>query len=715
MIFNETLVKDAEYIGDIQENKVGIDTKNIGFITQLLTSNLYSKPFESFIREAVSNAYDSHVEAGTDEYILLYIRELDKYNKHRVSIRDYGVGLSPERFYEVYTNIAGSTKRSTNDFIGGFGIGRMSCLAVADVATITSYYHNTKYVYLMYKNTDGSINIDKMSETQGNFKDGLEVSVETSLRDYDIKEAISKLIMFEKLYVQYDAEDGLSKNFYVSSFINEFNDRKFAHFKTFSICSCHTNHSVAYSIGNVLYNGAYDLSENLHSSRIILHVPVGSVDIVPSRENLQFTERTMKVLNQTIKDFKKEAAEILFKEFNNKDFTLTEYFQKMTTGGYSFGDEICINIDYLDVEGYLEKWNMTINGNVIPKDYRTYLMDVEYQYIPKESVYDAYIRGKSTKAGVALSRLLKGEYSVYVKTSPTFKNYTKEWLVDKGKQENLVVLRPECVGIEGLGLNDTRSWNRSYDTKECAEFTLKNLEYTGLKNEDVPQEFIDAYNIRREFLRKDKKQKVSVEDKKNIPCRFYNNYGYHNGTIDINNYNVIFYSANTKEDEEIKQFRDFLSRVRDITVTVVTVKAKNLYLFDNDQRCFPLSDLSLRKNNFLAKCITAHKIYCNLTPLRNTPLWYEYTVKYDRYLGINHYYDGYDFIKDLISTYETNGWLNACDINYFQATDSEKEMRSFWYKVRDNIDKIAEALVCRKYGTSKRMGFEKPINLSKYL
>lgn len=714
MIFNETLVKDAEYIGDIQENKVGIDTKNIGFITQLLTSNLYSKPFESFIREAVSNAYDSHIEAGTDEYILLYIRKLDRYNKHRVSIRDYGVGLSPERFYEVYTNIAGSTKRSTNDFIGGFGLGRLASLSVADVATVTSYYHNTKYVYMMYKNVDGSVNIDKLSETQGNFKDGLEVSVETHLRDYDIKDAVSKLIMFEKLYVQYDAEDGLSKDWFVSSFIDEFNDRKFAHFKTFSICSCYIRHAVAYSIGNVLYDGTDGLSEKLYSSSIILHVPVGSVDIVPSRENLQFTERTKKVLNQTIKDFKKEAAEILFKEFNNKDFTLTEYFQKMTTDGYSFGDEICINIDYLDVEGHFENWNMTINGNVIPKDYRTYLTDVEYQYIPKESVYDAYIRGKSTKAGVALSRLFRGEYSVYVKTSPTFKNYTKEWLADKGKQENFVVLRPECVGIRGLGLDDTKGWNRSYNTKECAEFTLKNLEYTELMNEDVPQEFIDAYNIRREFLRKDKKQKISVENKKNIPCRFYNAYGYHNGTIDINHYNVIFYSANTKEDEEIKQFRGFLSRIKDITITVVTVKAKNLYLFDNDQRCFPLSDLSLRKNNFLAKCITAHKIHCNLTLLRNTPLWHEYTVKYDRYLGINHY-DDYNFIKDLIDTYETNGWLNVYDINYFQATDSEKEMRSFWYKVNNNIGKIAEALVCRKYGISKRMGFEKPINLSKYL
>lgn len=121
MIFNETNVSEAEYIGEIQENKIGIDSANIGFITQLLTSNLYSRPFESFLREAVANAYDSHLEAGTDEYILLYIKKLNYYDKHRISIRDYGTGLSPERFDSIYKNIGGSTKRASNDFIGGFG------------------------------------------------------------------------------------------------------------------------------------------------------------------------------------------------------------------------------------------------------------------------------------------------------------------------------------------------------------------------------------------------------------------------------------------------------------------------------------------------------------------------------------------------------------------------------------------------------------------
>ena len=163
MILNTTLSHEAEYIGDIQENRVGIDKENLGFITTLLTSNLYSKPLESFFRETVSNAYDSHMEAGTTAPILLLVEDVENvYSTYRISIRDYGVGISPERFDKIYKNIGSSTKRDSNDFIGMFGIGRFSCLACVDVAHITSYYDGVKYSYVMYKN-GGGINIDMLS------------------------------------------------------------------------------------------------------------------------------------------------------------------------------------------------------------------------------------------------------------------------------------------------------------------------------------------------------------------------------------------------------------------------------------------------------------------------------------------------------------------------------------------------------------------------
>ena len=123
---------NIEYIGEIRENRVGIDRENIDFIATLLTSNLYSNPFASFLRETISNAYDSHVEAKTDHPIILMIDCKSNYNDYsfrslysketyNISVRDYGVGISPERFQKIYTNIGSSTKRESNAYIGGWG------------------------------------------------------------------------------------------------------------------------------------------------------------------------------------------------------------------------------------------------------------------------------------------------------------------------------------------------------------------------------------------------------------------------------------------------------------------------------------------------------------------------------------------------------------------------------------------------------------------
>lgn len=113
--------EDVESIGQVVSNRVGIDRENIDFIATLLTSNLYSAPLASFLRETISNAYDSHIEAGTDKPIILLVQYDTKKCKYSLSVRDFGVGISPERFEQIYTNIGSSTKRESNDYIGGWG------------------------------------------------------------------------------------------------------------------------------------------------------------------------------------------------------------------------------------------------------------------------------------------------------------------------------------------------------------------------------------------------------------------------------------------------------------------------------------------------------------------------------------------------------------------------------------------------------------------
>lgn len=114
MIYNRE-ESEVAVLGEVQKYKVGIDERNINHIVTILSSNLYSHPMTSFLRETVSNAVDSHIEAGSDEPIIIQHTATD------ISIRDYGTGISPERFNEIYLNIGSSTKRESNDYIGNFG------------------------------------------------------------------------------------------------------------------------------------------------------------------------------------------------------------------------------------------------------------------------------------------------------------------------------------------------------------------------------------------------------------------------------------------------------------------------------------------------------------------------------------------------------------------------------------------------------------------
>lgn len=698
MIVNTEVSHDAEYIGDIQENRVGIDKENVDFITTLLTSNLYSMPLDSFFRETVSNAYDSHMEAGTNDPVLILIQDTKTYRHYRISIRDYGTGLSPERFDTIYRNIGSSTKRQSNDYIGMFGIGRFSCLSCADTANITSYYNGTKYSYIMYKN-GGGINIDKVGEIQGDFKNGLEVSIEKTIYDTSsLRRAIYALCLFKHLHVVYKGEDYMIKNM-----IEEFNSRIIKDYKTFSICSVSPNFKYfsisTFKVGNVLYTKD---TGYLDTYGIFINLPMGSVDITPNREALQYTSTTERVIAQQIEKVKEELAEIVKETINKKDHTIASLFREAVGGRWydipAFPDsELRLSIGKKDCD--IDSNNITVDGELVPPEYLKYLEILGGFCFDKSLVHK--IINKSPYRGErepSFQHILDGNIKLAVKTDKVTKQVTFEHFKDSVKDRAIILVYEGKEKLkEYINKLIHSHWkaNDIPDIEKCTDFTLKHLSITDVSNDSVPAQYIDNY-------KQETKQKRATKRTEEIPIRIYNSLGYNMGGLwqVKKSSGLVIYSQHTKDDTVLKELSDICGGS---VQAVISLKQEYFDLIKADRQFVHIDTFMYIKHPFLVKFATGLKIQPTLPDTLlgggNLPIVKEFYKKYKRFYGRLN-----STINSILNYYESKGWLNYYDIKYYTLNEQEIEAYNLWEKLIDNRYKVIQMLVYKKYGRMGKIG-----------
>lgn len=418
-------IEDSKLItvGDIKEYKTGIDPKNIGFITTLLSSKLYSNPEKSFIREIVSNAWDSHVEAGTTDTPVIV--RLDKKNSS-ITVRDYGTGLSKERFENVYCNIGSSTKRESNDYIGGFGIGKYSSLACSDTVYITSYYKGVQYSYIMIK-SGGTITTTLVGEIATDEPNGLEITIKNVCKFKPYIEGLENIMFFPNVYV--DSEDTLW-----------FNSLKIKEYKSFSCINRNTN-TASILLGNVLYpvetpkctelSSAYYIMRN---SGAVLKFSVGELEVTPNRENIVYTDNSINKLKERAIEFKKEFFKLVEDKIC-KDYTdILEFYKISSSTIYvnpmTFEIDNKYSIETCPVQSNLIDFKkITYKGQSISTlDANSDIFNI-LNWIKVYNIDNAYSR---TTDGFVLFYGLKTGKAVLIKTNlARISKVVKEYLIKK--------------------------------------------------------------------------------------------------------------------------------------------------------------------------------------------------------------------------------------------------------------------------------------------
>lgn len=146
------LCKDLDIVNtnvSLVNYQLPTDEVGVRLLMEVLTSRMYTNKLSAVIREIFTNAVDANVEAGRPNHpvdiTLPAIIPLDPQSNQLI-IRDYGIGISPERAQGFFTFMT-STKRNDNIQCGGYGLGSKSPYAIASQFTVTTIHDGIEYIY----------------------------------------------------------------------------------------------------------------------------------------------------------------------------------------------------------------------------------------------------------------------------------------------------------------------------------------------------------------------------------------------------------------------------------------------------------------------------------------------------------------------------------------------------------------------------------------
>lgn len=256
----------------------------IGILTQIA-----SEPIGYLVREVTTNAIDSHIEAGVSAPVKL---TAPTPSHLFFEVDDQGVGLSPDDLENVYSFYGRSTKRDSDTTAGTLGLGSKSPLAYADSFDVTLSKGGVTTLAVIAKDENGVGQVNVIDTSFTGAPNGVKVTVPVKERDiWRFTNAIDDIVPYlrpgtvtvngEQPETVWDDPDLI----WVDEDIAVGNNSK-------------------YSDRIVQHNVAYPFNSG-SSLDVIAFVPTGTVNFTPSREALEYTDRTNDTI-EVIREFAKE-------------------------------------------------------------------------------------------------------------------------------------------------------------------------------------------------------------------------------------------------------------------------------------------------------------------------------------------------------------------------------------------------------------------------
>lgn len=323
MIIN-TKYSEVENSDNFSKNLFSIGDPAIIF--DILRSKLYSDPLGAVCREITSNARDSHIEANKPSCPIEII--LPNKISPSLIIKDFGVGISPDRAENIFVQYGKSTKRNDNTQTGGFGMGCKCPFAITDSFSIVTVFNGIKYSYsavIDETKVGALLLLDKRATDESN---GTSIIIPIKEKDFNvIDEKINEVTRFwstqpiiknSKLSNVKQKIDIAGSNWFILDPINYCNENNNYSFYTVKVLI----DKIPYSVSFATLKEFIDSDSAIFLSKCkflpYLEFNVGELSLSASREALYFDDSTKEKLKIAIKNFIKEVSAEISKKLKDK-------------------------------------------------------------------------------------------------------------------------------------------------------------------------------------------------------------------------------------------------------------------------------------------------------------------------------------------------------------------------------------------------------------
>lgn len=294
---------------DAPATAMTLDPEGMAHLIQVLT-NLYSDKHLAVLREYSTNALDSHVAAGNPAPIEV---TLPSVLNPTLVITDHGVGLSRQEITEVYAKYGASTKRNTNTQVGSFGLGAKSAFTIGGqfIVTATKDGRRCAAVFALDQHGVGSVSI--LAEHPSTDPNGVTISVAVD-EPAKMQEAAEKF--FRAWRPGTVLVDGREPAGWFTQDDALWLGEDVLFTKTGGITV--VMGSVAYPLPGSAVSTVRERVDGDWRSwgdrpGLVVFVPIGAVDITPSREGVRDTERTIATVARALADLPGRFARALDK------------------------------------------------------------------------------------------------------------------------------------------------------------------------------------------------------------------------------------------------------------------------------------------------------------------------------------------------------------------------------------------------------------------